>query len=76
MYEFHVWLYEHAPNWSADRWEWVVLGVGIAGLLWRFMAARTKNKLDDKASVVFDIAEAEVRNLRNRARAKEINESK
>lgn len=71
MGTYHQWLYEHAPNWTSSQWEWAVLAIGVFGLVYRFVAARTKNTVDDRLGVVVDIAEAEARNLRNRARAKE-----
>lgn len=36
--------------------EWIALGLAVAGLILRFVAPKTKTKVDDVASEVVDLA--------------------
>ena len=80
MNELHRWIYEHAPEWSSEQWAYVVLALSIIGVLFRFFGQRLKPKLGehghvvDKVAIGIDFAEAEARNLRNRAAKREHDE--
>lgn len=77
MITLHNWIYTHAPAWSAERWAYAGLVLSLLGVLYRFFGQRLKPRLGsagnliDKGALAIDFAEAEVRNLRNRARAGE-----
>lgn len=75
MNEVHYWIYQYAPEWSAETWAYVVLGMGIVGAVLRFVVVRTKNRVDDKLSVGWEFAEAETANLRRRAMKREHDEA-
>lgn len=77
MITLHNWIYTHAPAWDSERWAYAVLALSLLGVLYRFFGQRLKPRLGaagdlvDKGAIALDFAEAEARNLRNRAKAQE-----
>lgn len=65
-----------SPGWSSETWAWILLFVTIGGVVFRFVAERTKTKRADKAIIAVDILEDQVRNQRRKALRKEKEQGK
>lgn len=71
VFEAQRWIDEMTADWSASTLGWIALVASIVGLIARFIIKRTKTKKDDRYAWVTDVAEAEIRHLRDRAEKRE-----